>query len=162
LAKTYAQFNTVSVTGRVYNAEVVNYNGNEFLSVTLITTLQDDGTEMTVKFTNSNGLKTLQQRGHLPTGRMLTVTGHIVDVTSTYTNKNGEIITLTRPQMKLNNVVVADGALGPKPADKRKVQVTAGQVVKQRATVSETPSLTEEAYAALKENAEVEAFDFAD
>ena len=149
MTKTYAQFNTVSITGRVYNAEVVNYNGSEFLSVTLITTLQDDGQEITVKFTNSNGLKSLQQKGYLPTGRLMTVTGHIVDVTSTYTNKDGEIITLKRPQMKLNNVVVADGALGPIPADKRKVNtVTPGQVVKQaEAPVDATP--------------EVEAFDFA-
>ena len=149
MTKTYAQFNTVSITGRVYNAEVVNYNGNEFLSVTLITTLQDDGQEMTVKFTNSNGLKSLFQKGYLPTGRLMTVTGHIVDVSSTYTNKAGEIITLKRPQMKLNNVVVADGALGPIPADKRKVNtVTPGQVVKQaEAPVDATP--------------EVEAFDFA-
>ena len=149
MTKTYAQFNTVSVTGRVYNAEIVNYNGSEFLSVTLITTLQDDGQEITVKFTNSNGLKSLQQKGYLPTGRLMTVTGHIVDVSSTYTNKAGEIITLKRPQMKLNNVVVADGALGPIPADKRKVNtVTPGQVVKQaEAPVDATP--------------EVEAFDFA-
>ena len=93
---------------------------------------------------------TLQERGYLPTGRLMTVTGHIVDVTSTYTNKDGEIITLKRPQMKLNNVVVADGALGPIPADKRKVNtVTPGQVVKQgqEADVDET--------------AEVEQFDFA-
>ena len=149
MTKTYAQFNTVSITGRVYNAEVVNYNGSEFLSVTLITTLQDDGQEITVKFTNSNGLKSLFQKGYLPTGRLMTVTGHIVDVSSTYTNKAGEIITLKRPQMKLNNVVVADGALGPIPADKRKVNtVTPGQVVKQgSAPVDATP--------------EVEAFDFA-
>ena len=137
MAKTYAQFNTVSVTGRVYNAEVVTYNGSEFLSVTLITTLQDDGQEITVKFTNSNGLKNLQKEGYLPTGRLMTVTGHIVDVTSTYTNKDGQIVMLKRPQMKLNNVVVADGALGPIPADKRRVNVTTPGAVVQPSAATE-------------------------
>lgn len=145
----YAQFNTVSITGRVYNAEVVKYNGSEFLSVSLITTLSNDGQKIIVQFTNNNGLKSLYEGGWLPNGRQITVTGHVTEITSIYTNKNGQPVTLKHPQMKLNNAVVADGALGAPPKGlMRKVNVvTPGQVVQtygpQEAPVDPTPEVEE-------------------
>ena len=125
------------------NAEVVKYNGSEFLAVTLISTLETDGEEITVKFNSTNGLKTLFQKGYLPNGRMVTVTGQMTYVSSTYTNKDGEVVMLKRPTLKLKNAVVSDGALGPIPSDKRvQTVVTPGQAVKAapvEATVEEAP-----------------------
>ena len=146
--KNFANFNTVTVQGRVSNAEVVSYNGSEFLAVTLISTLETDGEEITVKFNTTNGLKTLFTKGYLPNGRLVTVTGQMTYMSSTYTNKDGEIITLKRPTLKLKNAIVSDGALGPIPSDNKRVKtvVTPGQVVKPSekvAPVDATPKVEE-------------------
>ena len=63
---SYSQFNVLTVTGRIFNAEIVK---DEFLSVSVITTLMKDGPELVVTFTNNNGLMGLYQKGWLPVGR---------------------------------------------------------------------------------------------
>ena len=60
----------------------------------------------------------LYQKGFLPTGRRVTVTGHIRTVTETYTNKEGEVVMLKRPKITLVDAQIPTGGLGPMPADK--------------------------------------------
>ena len=128
--KTYAQFNSFTVAGRIFAAEIVPNNGNEFLSVTLITNCVDDDAGMTVTFTHSNGLLALAKAGGLPVGRQVTVTGHIKSISETYTNKDGEVVMLQRPKVHLIDAAMPTGGLGATPrtedAPKRKV----GTVVK--------------------------------
>ena len=44
----YAQFNTMTVTGRITNAEIKSGKNGEFLSVSLIHVLQKDADEVTI------------------------------------------------------------------------------------------------------------------
>ena len=111
----YAQFNAVTVTGRVFHVEKVQYNGSEFLAVTLITTLTNDGQEVLFTFNNSNGLLSLYNSGYLAKGRQLTVTGHIAGATETYTDKEGQVVLKQRVELKLSGAQVLDGGLGPAP-----------------------------------------------
>ena len=111
----YAQFNAVTVTGRVFHVEKVQYNGSEFLAVTLITTLTNDGQEVLFTFNNSNGLLSLYNSGYLAKGRQLTVTGHIAGATETYTDKEGQVVLKQRAELKLTGAQVLDGGLGPAP-----------------------------------------------
>ena len=97
--KSYRQFNTVSFEGRVFNAEIPQ--GHDFVSVTVISAMEDDRT-VTVDFTNSNGIKSLFEKGALPNGRNVIVTGHISSVSETYTTKEGKVKMRTRPNIHLN------------------------------------------------------------
>tara|TARA_B100000073_G_scaffold335350_1_gene328867 strand:- start:375 stop:848 length:474 start_codon:yes stop_codon:yes gene_type:complete len=113
--KTYAQFNSFTVNGRILASEIVSRPNAEFLSVTLITAPADDSEGMTVTFTNSNGLMKLAKAGGLPVGRMITMTGHIASVHETYTNKDGEIVMLKRPRIHMIDVAIPTGGLGATP-----------------------------------------------
>ena len=42
----YSQFNALTVTGRIYNAEIVENNGQRFLSVSVISTATKNGTDV--------------------------------------------------------------------------------------------------------------------
>ena len=113
---SYANFNTVTVQGRVFNAEVVN---NEFLSVTVITNLTDGDEGMTVTFNNSNGIRGLFEKGYLPNGRQVTLVGRIKSVSETYFDKkSGQTKLRKRPNMHLEGVQIPSGGLGPMPAEK--------------------------------------------
>ena len=149
----YAQFNVLSVTGRISSARVVQYDGSEFLSVNVITTLTKDGQEMDVVFTNGNGLLALHKKGFFGSGRQVTLTGHITEVSQYYTkaDENGvvEAFPRKRPQVKMNAVQVLDGGLGPTP----KKDGAANQVVPAKITfktdspapaVDKTPVMTAE------------------
>ena len=139
--KTYAQFNSFTVAGRIFAAEIVPNNGNEFLSVTVITNCVDGDDGMTVTFTNSNGLLALFKKGGLPVGRQVTVTGHIKSVAETYTNKDGEVVMLQRPKVHLIDAQIPTGGLGATPrtedAPKRKV----GAVVKPAQAAPAAPAV---------------------
>lgn len=133
----YAQFNAVTVTGRVYHVEKVQYNGSEFLAVTLITTLTNDGQEVLFTFNNSNGLLSLYNSGYLAKGRQLTVTGHIAGATETYTDKEGQVVLKQRVELKLSGAQVLDGGLGPAPTtDASAVRKTATVVRPSQARAS--------------------------
>ena len=54
--KVYASFNSLTITGRVYHQEVIKGQYGEFLAVTLMTELTDDGASVCVQFNNTNGL----------------------------------------------------------------------------------------------------------
>ena len=75
--KNYAGFNSMTLEGRIFNAELVTRDGQEFLSVSVIQNLQDDDAGCEFTFTNSNGLMSLFKKGYLPTGRRVYVVGHV-------------------------------------------------------------------------------------
>lgn len=142
----YAQFNVLTVTGRVFNAKLVKTkDGNEFLSVSLISTLTKNGDEVEFTFTNNNGIKALCAKGFLPTGRELTITGHISTCGETY-EKDGETLLMKRPKVHMTGVQILDGGLGATP----KKKVAANNVVPVKAksaqapVVDETPELEED------------------
>jgi len=109
----FADFNVMSITGRLAHAELVKYRENTFLSLHLISNLMDgDDTGVTVKFTNSNGLITLFNKGLLQKGRFMTVTGHLKTIRSSYM-KNGSLTNLKRPEITLTKAQVLNGGLGP-------------------------------------------------
>ena len=116
--KNYAQFNSFAVDGVISNVSEVSGKNGDYIAVTLITNLMKEDEGCTVEFTNSDGLMALYQKGYLPKGRRVTVTGHIRTVAETYTNKQGEVVMLKRPKISLVDAAIPTGGLGPMPADK--------------------------------------------
>ena len=161
-AKAYANFNTLTVSGRVYNAEVVTRNGEEFLSVTVISNLDKDGNAVTYSFTNSNGIKALFDKGFLPVGRQVTIVGRIKAVAETYFDKkSGQTLMLKHPKISLEGVQIPSGGLGAMPADKTAPVRRTGVVVspaqaQKQAPVDEAPALaaTAPSYQPLPEGGE--------
>ena len=145
----YANFNTLTVTGRVSDLKVLKGQYGESLVVTMITTLETDGEESNVVFTNKNGLMTMFKNGNLEVGRQLTVTGHIKSIEQVYTDKGGAVRMLKRPRLNLKQAQVLDGGLGPAPK-KEATPSTVGQIVEMnQPVVDAAPDITpEEAYAA--------------
>ena len=112
--KTYAQFNTLTITGRVSHTELVESKNGEFLAVTLLSDLKDDGSAVAVTFNTSNGLMSLSKKGFLNNGRMVTVTGHLDSFTELYFDaKLGKTRRLKRAKLHLVQAQVFDGGLGP-------------------------------------------------
>ena len=137
----YAQFNTVTVTGRIFHSEVPK--GRDFLSVSVISTLTKDGQEVEFTFTNSNGLKSLFEKGFLSKGRVVTITGHIATCGETY-QKDGETHLRKRPQIHMTGVQILDGGLGPAPIkDSEAKPVASGRrvITHKTAPVDATPAL---------------------
>ena len=116
--KNYAQFNSFAVDGVISNVSTINGKNGEYIAVTLITNLMNEDEGCPVEFTDSDGLMALAQKGYLPKGRRVTVTGHIRTVAETYTSKEGEVIMLKRPKITLVDAQIPTGGLGPMPADK--------------------------------------------
>jgi len=142
--KTYAAFNALTIQGRIANVDLASSNGTEFIAVTVISNLMNDDEGVTVKFTNSNGLKALFEKGFLPVGRLVTVTGHIKSIAETYTNKDGEVVMLKRPQISLVDAQIPTGGLGPLSAEdapRRRVGavVKPSAANKQAVVADETP-----------------------
>lgn len=114
MTKAYASFNTLTITGRVSHCELVKANGSEFLAVTLLTELQDDANAVAVTFNSSNGTMALYKSGHLPNGRLVTVTGHLQSFTELYFDKKaGKTKRLQRPKLHLVYAQVLPGGYGP-------------------------------------------------
>ena len=112
--KTYAQFNTLTITGRVSHTEMVESKKGEFLAVTLLSDLKDDGEAVAVTFNTSNGLMSLSKKGFLNNGRMVTVTGHLDSFTELYFDaKLGKTRRLKRAKLHLVQAQVFAGGLGP-------------------------------------------------
>lgn len=145
----YANFNALTVTGRVSDLKILKGQYGESLVVTMITTLETDGAETNVLFTNKNGLMTMFKNGNLEVGRQLTVTGHIKSIEQVYTDKGGAVRMLKRPRVSLKQAQVLDGGLGPAPK-KEATPSTAGQLVEMnQPKVDATPDITpEEEFAA--------------
>ena len=112
--KTYAQFNSLTITGRLSHAEIVEHDGSEWLSVTLLSELVDDGEAKAVTFNTTNGLMSLFKSGYLKNGRRITVTGHLASFDEIYFDKQlGKAKRLQRPRLHLTKAQVFDGGLGP-------------------------------------------------
>ena len=143
--KTYANFNTATFQGRVFDATVTKGQYGEFVAITVITNLSDDTDGVTVTFNNSNGLLALAKKGHLTKGRMVHVTGHISGVTEVY-EKDGVTQLLKRPRLTLdsNTAQLVLGAIPAADAPKRAAQ---GTVVVKRVSEDATPTIKEVAEA---------------
>ena len=142
--KTYANFNSSTFQGRIFDATVAEGKYGEFVAITIITNLSDDSEGVTVTFNNSNGLLSLAKKGHLTKGRMVHVTGHISGVTEVY-EKDGVVQLLKRPRLTLDSNT-AQLVLGAKP-DANAPKRPAGVVTVTRtsdATQDPTPNLAEE------------------
>ena len=114
--RSYAQFNTFTVTGRIQYAKTVSGKRGDFLAVTVITNFLNDDEGYTIDFNDSEGLLSLFEQGYLPVGRQVTLTGHVDSFGQTYVDpKTGEHVMLKRPQMKLSGVSIPQGGLGPMP-----------------------------------------------
>jgi len=152
--KTYANFNSFVVDCRISNSEIVTRkNGDRFLAITAITNGLNDDEGMTVTFNNSNGLMSLFEKGFLPKGRRITVTGHIAYVRETYTDaKSGEVRLLKRPELHLVDAGIPTGGLGAMPKDEtvsvRKVGtvVRPSDAAKAAPFVDKTPTLEEQPF----------------
>ena len=111
--KTYASYNSMTVAGRVANAEVKTGKWGEYLSVTLYTEFVDDGPTHAVQFTIKGSLLGLAKSGHFENGRRLTVTGHMTKFEVIYFNEEqGKYLPLLKPRVTLSDAVVFDGGLG--------------------------------------------------
>ena len=140
----YAQFNALTVTGRIFNAVIVDKKDNKFLSVSVISTASKDGADLVYTFNNSNGLMSLFEKGYFCKGRQVTITGHIHNVSEYYITNVGEVRPRKRPEIHLTGVNVLDGGLGPMPAAEGQAQrLAAGTVITQVGTpaVDATPSM---------------------
>ena len=137
---SYAQMNNLVLSGRVFNAEIVSGANGDFLAVSIISTLMKDGPELVVTFTDSNGIKALYEKGWLPKGRQVTVTGHIADTKFVYTAKDGTCRTLKRPELKLVNAQFPEGGLGAMPKSEASNTIVAGTVVASGAPVDAAPT----------------------
>ena len=112
--KNYAAFNSLTITGRVSHAEMVEHEGNKWLAVTLLSNLVDDAEPVAVTFNTTNGLMSLFKSGWLPNGRLVTVTGHVASVSELYFDKKAQKRAVRkRPLIHLTKAQVFDGGLGP-------------------------------------------------
>ena len=143
--KTYANFNTSTFQGRVFDATVTEGKYGEFVAITIITNLSDDSEGVTVTFNNSNGLLTLAKKGHLTKGRQVHVTGHISGVSEVY-EKDGQVQLRKRPQLTLDSNT-AQLMLGAMPKQDTPQRAAAGTVVVKRVSQDATPSVKEVAEA---------------
>ena len=120
--KSYANFNSATFQGRIFDATIAEGKYGEFVAITVITNLSDDTDGVTVTFNNSNGLLALAKKGHLTNGRMVHITGHISGVTEVY-EKDGVTQLLKRPRLTLdsNTAQLVLGAVAKTDAPQRGV-----------------------------------------
>ena len=111
----YANHNVLTVTGRIFNAEVVTKTDSPFLSVSVISTASKDGEDLVYTFTDNQGLLKLNESGYFNKGREVTITGHIVGIRTAYKTAQGQVKLLKRPEVRLVGVAVFDGGLGRMP-----------------------------------------------
>ena len=113
----WADANTMTFTGRVFNAELVAGRYGEFVSLDVITRpVQDDDSSQVVIHLNSSQLVAFYKAGGIPSGRVVTVTGNMTGLETSYTNKEtGEIIPLKRARIRLGDSFCQ---WGPKPTQK--------------------------------------------
>tara|TARA_R100001443_G_scaffold31498_5_gene45590 strand:- start:847 stop:1308 length:462 start_codon:yes stop_codon:yes gene_type:complete len=145
--KIYANFNSFVVDCRIFYAEIVTRkNGDRFLAITAITNCLNDDEGMTITFNNSNGLMSLFEKGFLPIGRQITVTGHIASVRETYTDaESGEVRMLKRPELHLVDAGIPTGGLGAMPKDETVSVRKVGTVVRPSDAAKQSAPAVEQA-----------------
>ena len=139
--KSYANFNTVTFEGRVFDATVAKGQYGEFLAITIITNLMDGDDGITVTFNDGNGLLKLHQQGYFDKGRRVHVTGAISGISEVY-EKDGELHVRKRPQLMLDSKTV-QVKLGAAPATDKPATGTKviRRTVKQEPAVDPTPTV---------------------
>ena len=105
----WADFNNVSLEGRISHAEIKSSENNEWVSVSVITTLKDGTDGVVVQFTSSNGILSLAKKGYLTKGRRVYVTGSLVGFETHYI-KDDVATPLQRGRMRLADVRIKLGA----------------------------------------------------
>ena len=130
----YANFNSLTLTGRVFATKVVSGKNGQFLAVTLITNIANDRS-VTVTFNDSQGIKALEANGKLPVGRIVTIQGTLDGISETYI-KDGAPVMRKRPEVKLVGTSIPRGGLGALPKSETK-RVIAGTPVKVGTPVSD-------------------------
>ena len=132
--RTYAQFNVLTITGRISHAEVVTNDGDEFLSVTLLTELVNDGEAVAVTF-NTTNLLGMFNKGWLNKGRLVTVTGHLASFSEIFFDKkSGKTRRLQRPKLHLIKAQVLDGGFGPAKRDQ-------GEIIDSEVEIDDAPDI---------------------
>ena len=130
----YAQFNTVTFTGRIVRSGIHTGQNGEFLSVQVASTMTNDGQTAKVSFTDNAGLLSLFKLGHLDKGRQITLTGHLSQVKATYTDSDGNEVLSDWPELCLTGVQIPTGGLGPKPNADRPASKAGKVVIKRKGT----------------------------
>ena len=139
----YANFNSFVATGRILDSKIVQTkSGNDMLAVTLVTTpVKGDERGVNITFVNQSNLLALFTAGHLPKGRVITVTGHIEGVSETYEDKQGDLVIRKRPQIELGySAQILEGGLGALPKDEQTAKAAAGTKVVRKPAVDKTPA----------------------
>ena len=149
----YGNFNNITVAGRISNIKEMpnNRDGSAYLVVTLISTLDTDGQDATITFFAPD--TNFYRNGHMPNGRVCTVSGQLKSAKETY-EKDGATVLKQRVELELKNATINDNGWGPKPGAKAKTAVSrpvkvtvpsspaaAAQFAKD-APVDETPEIT--------------------
>lgn len=111
--KKSADLQSVTLHGRIAHMELVAYNDQEFLSVSMMHTISDS-MDVRVRFTNSNGLLTAFRNNTVVVGQELTVSGSIKSIRSTYM-KDDVLMPLKNPELQFRCISYA---FGSKPQQK--------------------------------------------
>ena len=101
--------------GRLLFAEKVQNNQGAFIAVTVVTTTKK-GSEGTSIVFNSSDLVEKFDAGWLVPGRRLTVTGKLAELRTHYM-KQGDLLPLKRPEVKLYDGVISEFGALPKSAN---------------------------------------------
>jgi len=116
--KTYANFNSVSITAGVVNVRIVDGQYGEFADFSLISNLADgDESAISIQFTDSKELLLkAKNENWFVEGRKVTLVAHISSISEYYEDQaTGELLRRKRPLVKLTNVQVPDGGWGSIP-----------------------------------------------
>jgi hypothetical protein len=120
----YADFQSVTLLGRIANLNVITTEDDrQCLAVTLYHRISQDAT-VTIRFLNSNGLLTAYNNGNLLVGQELTVTGKLQGIRAFYI-KDEELTPLKQPEFQMK---VMDYAFGSKPQPKAEPTASKDQV----------------------------------
>ena len=107
--KVFAQFNTMTITGRVYHSEDYTYQGKELTKIVLATELKNDGESYRVEFTTDDN----QMAEYFSKGRYVTITGHLNGIEEIFFDKKvGKTRRHAMPLLKLSKVSVMPGGYG--------------------------------------------------
>jgi hypothetical protein len=114
--KQYADSQQVQFSGRVaFMKQYVNETDQTvFVAIKMIHNL-NSMVQVTLSFTNNNGLNTAYSSGNLVVGQELRVYGRITGIRTTYQDQDGQLQVLKRPELQLT---VRDYEFGRKPAPK--------------------------------------------
>ena len=116
----YAQQNSLSVEGRISFVELVpaeeSKSGKEYLDITIKSNTDHTGRFIVVRsFIDSERVIQDFKGGWLPQGRVLTVSGHINDISVFFTDENDVQQTRKNPIIILKGASIPIGGMGMFP-----------------------------------------------